>query len=65
MNKKDLERSALERAKDVERLYEEYGIEIEKMDFSKTILPFYDMFAKKEEAKTIKLSNSTTPLACY
>lgn len=58
--------SALKKRKEAERLYKKYQIEVEKIDLNGYCFGVSDsQISKKEDIKTIKLSNSTTPMSCY
>lgn len=60
MNMKDLEKQKNNKIKEVERIYKEYEIEVRRNMNSR-----FNDNSLQEEVKTIRLSNSTTPLACY
>lgn len=60
MNMKDLEKQKKNKIKEVERIYKEYEVEVRRNMNSR-----FNDNSLQEEVKTIRLSNSTTPLACY
>ena len=66
MNKKELEHLKASKEKEARQFYESNGIEMAKNP-NAGYFPVYPYFSlnEKVETKTIKLSNSTTPMACY
>ncbi|MBM6759836.1 hypothetical protein [Bacteroides mediterraneensis] len=68
MEMTDLEQQEIKKTdEEVERFFKEYGIE-ENKNAEQTLLTSYPYFfynEKFEETITIRLSNSTTPIACY
>lgn len=57
---KELEKQKNNKIKEVERIYKEYEVEVRRNLNSR-----FNDNSLQEEVKTIRLSNSTTPLACY
>lgn len=58
---KKLEEEKRKRITDVEELFRQYKVEVAKQPMP------YDLFGERhtsDEIKTIKLSNSTNPIAC-
>lgn len=54
-----------QRIEDVKKMYHEYGIEVRK-EFSKQNSGNFLLSQESDkDVRTIKLSNSTTPLACF
>ena len=65
MDKEILEETKLRKIQEVEELYEKYKVEIRK---SADRMPFYfssSHFNEEKEAKTIKLSNTTSSMVCF
>lgn len=66
MSKKELEQLKANREKEAQRFYESHHIELDK-ETNPVYYPVYPYFSTSEEVetKTVKLSNSTKPMACY
>lgn len=60
MKMKELEKQKNNKIKEVERIYKEYEVEVRRNLNSR-----FNDNSLQEDVKTIRLSNSTTPLACY
>lgn len=63
-----LEELKNDKINEVEYFYKKYKLEINKeteFPFSISEFPFYSFEENNKETKTIRLSNSTTPMACY
>lgn len=52
-----------QKAEEVEELFQKYEVEVRKTFEQYSVEPYYEFNAP--EGKTIKLSNSTTPMSCY
>lgn len=59
----DIELLKKQKIEEVEKLFQEYEVEVRK-SFENGFSPYFD-FPCTSEGKTIKLSNSTTPMSCY
>lgn len=59
----DFELLKKQKIEEVEKLFQEYEVEVQK-SFERGISPYFDI-PYTSEGKTIKLSNSTTPMLCY
>lgn len=66
MRTKKLERLKTKKEKEARKLYDSYHIESSKSP-DMGYYPAYPnlMLGEEHEVKTVKLSNSTTPMACY
>ena len=66
MHTERLEQLKANREKEAKRFYEDYHVELDK-ESNPIYYPVYPYFSSNEEieTKTVKLSNSTTPMACY
>ena len=66
MSIKELEQLKADKEKEAKKFYENNDIEMAKNPDT-GYYPVYPYFSlnEKTEARTVKLSNSTTPMACY
>ena len=66
MSTKELEQLKVDKEKEAKQFYESNNVEMAKNP-NTGYYPVYPYFSSNEkvETKTIKLSNSTTPMACY
>lgn len=66
MNEDRFEQLKSSKEKEAQKFYEVYHVEFDK-GTNPVYYPVYPYFCSNEEVekKTVKLSNSTTPMACY
>ena len=61
---KELNQLEKQRIEEIKKMYDEYEIKIRK-EFDKQNSGSFLFHQDNDDVRTIKLSNSTTPLACY